>query len=130
MLSLQCFAFNSKKCFNYLYEGETVVGARGLVSSSQSFSSWGECSMLGSADFQKQLFLAQNLEPLKIDSAKGHGEYLHAYLNLSGCSQDSLKYTDSIIQKNFIKVYGEDLNNPPQKIYEQLETLLNGVCGV
>src|SRR5262245_58546215 len=49
-------------------------------------SSIGPCSMYGGSSIGRAQFLEKSLEPLKIDVARGAGEYLNALAELSGCS--------------------------------------------
>lgn len=126
-LSHSACAYNDEKCRKVAFEG---MGWGFLVSTTSYVSSFGPCSAIGSVEHQKELFVAQNLEPLKIDSARGSGEYLNAYLNLSGCNQNKMPHVQKVIQNNFINIFGTDLTNPPEKSYDKLESVLFGACGV
>jgi hypothetical protein len=112
---------------HFINEGAMIVP---FISSSQWTSSTGACAMVGIIEDQKKYFIAQNLEPLKIDSARGNGEYLNAYLNLSGCSQNQMPHVQKMIQNNFTNIYGTDLANSPEKSYERIEAILIGACSV
>lgn len=131
IMPLNSYSYNWNNCKKDTWDG-TLNHFYGtgffnfLTSSSQWSSSTGACSMLGQIEDQKKYFIAQNLDNLIIDSARGIGEYLNAYLSLTGCSQDSLKNTSSVIQSNFVKIYGEKLQNSPEQTYEQLENIFNG----
>lgn len=121
--SATSYAYNWKRCKKEVFFSGNGVGM--FISTSSYFSSTGYCSALGQIEDQKKYFIAQNLEPLIMDSARGQGEYLNAYLSLSGCNQDGLQDAGRIVQKNFIKIYGEGLQNSPEQTYGQLQNIFN-----
>ena len=95
-----------------------------LVSTSSFLSSTGECSMLGQSAHDKKVFLAQNFEELKTDSARGGGEYLLAYASLSRCSQSASTQLPKSFQKNFKMIYGERISKEPKEVFEAMEIVI------
>ena len=95
-----------------------------VISSTQFMSSWGGCAMIGIANHDKKVFLAHNLDQIQNDSARGGGEYLQAYSQLSGCDSDASKKLSIILKENFIKIYGVDGSKQPQEIYESMEEIM------
>lgn len=133
--SLPTYSFNAKHCRDQLFVPVTsrvppspvtwlLITTIAPTSTSQFVSSSGSCSAVAETEFQKKYFIAQNLEPLKIDSARGRGEYLSAYLSLSGCSGNARKEYSRFLQNNFTKIYGEKLDNSSLQVYERLEWLI------
>lgn len=95
------------------------------VSTSSYLSSIGDCAMIGVAEHDKKIFIAQNLDQLKVDSARGQGEYLDAYASLSGCSKYATQKLGIAIQRNFTSVYGSKLEYTAEKSYGQIEELIS-----
>lgn len=133
LLSTQSYAYNWDKCKRDVYPKYDFWGlGNGIAfftSSSQWSSSTGACSMLGQIEDQKKYFIAQNLDNLIIDSARGNGEYVYAYAELAGCSRNARQKYSGFLQKYFTIIYGETLDNSAEQVYEKLETLGLGVCG-
>lgn len=123
MFSVQVNAFNWNKCEQRMHR--EWPGADLLSSTSSYLSSTGDCAMIGQIEYDKKVFIAENLDTLKIESAQGSGEYISTYAMLSGCDQKSAKAFAPFVKKHFYEIYGRDLSNPPEKIYEQMESLLS-----
>ena len=98
----------------------------GVLTSCTSFiSSTGPCSAIGMIqEDKKKLYVAQNLDNLKIDIAKGQGEYLNAYACLSGCDQKTQNELARLFQKNFTEIYGGGPEKEPRAIYESMEKVM------
>lgn len=124
MFSTQVYAFNWKKCDQSVRR--IWPGPGSLLSSTTSYlSSTGECAMLGQTEYDKKVFIAENLDTLKTESAQGSGEYILTYAILAGCDQKSTKAFAPFVKKHFYEIYGRDLSNPPMKVYEKMESLLS-----
>ena len=121
-LSSSVHAFNWRKCSNHVFFRGNGGGM--LVSTTSFFSSTGECSMIGQSAHDKKVFLAQNFEELKTDSARGGGEYLSAYATLSGCTPSSASELSKSIQQNFTLIYGKDISKTPEAVYEAMERMI------
>ena len=120
-VSTKSFAFNFDKC-------SKVMGRLGpwgfLTTSGQFTTSTGDCAMLGQLENNKKNFIAQNFEILKQDFAKGQGEYLFTYANLSGFSGNDGNIFSQKIKKNYTRVFGENLKLAPEQSYKQIELLI------
>lgn len=126
------FHANTSVAFNWdLCSKKVGFGGNGLglfVSTSSFISSTGHCSAIGQIEDQKKHFIAHNLDRLIIDSSKGAGEYLSAYLLLSGCSSNKINETGIIIQKNLQSIYGNDLEKKYEESYKSIDFLLMTEC--
>lgn len=120
------FAFNWDNCSKKVGFGGNGLGL--FVSTSSFVSSTGHCAAIGQVEDQKKHFIAHNLDRLIIDSSKGAGEYLSAYLLLSGCSSSKINETGIIIQKNLQSIYGNNLEKKPEESYKSIDALLTKEC--
>ncbi|MCK5072842.1 MAG: DUF3015 family protein [Bacteriovoracaceae bacterium] len=133
IFSVQSHAFNWKKCRKN-YTGHWFPAMFTLVGSSSSYiSSTGDCSAFAMVqENKKKLYVAQNLDNLQIDIARGQGEYLDAYAALSGCHKS--EYFNKILQSNYKTIFGENIDSSPHEVYEatneliELSTELKGTC--
>ncbi len=103
-------------------EGSTAVLDPGYStnvtrSETQSTSSWGECSLFGLKErkAQREAFVAQNLDQIKIEAAKGQGPFLESLAWLSLCESGTNSKFDLILQDNFQQVFA-DGNQVPQAL--------------
>lgn len=115
-------SFNWSKCKKFL--GGGIMGGDFIVSTSSYITSTGPCAMIGQSAHDKKVFLAQNFEELKTDSARGGGEYLSAYATLSGCTPSSASVLSKSIQQNFTLIYGKDISKTPEAVYEAMERMI------
>lgn len=129
LLSFNGFSFDGSKCNEELFQrARKQTPEAGLlsttvavpVSTSQFISSTGSCSAIAIAEYQKKEFLANNYEPLKIDLARGGGEFAFTYAELSGCSGGARKKYSGYLQKNFLRIYGVKLENSIEEIYNHM----------
>lgn len=138
-MSLICFnslsyGFNWNKCETSMKGYPLLIDL--LISTSQFSTSTGGCSMIGQISHDKKVFVAQNYEDMKVDSARGQGEYLDSYASLAGCNEQARAVFPKILQHNFTKIYGEELDNSPQRIFENIEAtmsknpILSAGCGL
>ncbi|MCK5073797.1 MAG: DUF3015 family protein [Bacteriovoracaceae bacterium] len=131
-LSVQLHAFNWKKCRKNFSRDWGIGLLTASGSSSSYISSTGDCAMIGMAEHDKKVFIAQNLDNLQIDIARGQGEYLDAYAALSGCHQS--EYFNKILQGNYKTIFGKNIDHSPKEVYEATNELikssteLNGTC--
>lgn len=127
LLPSLCFSFDWQRCKELLPESSIGLAPIffTMTSSGQWSTSTGDCSMTSEVGIEKKLFMVQNQDRLIIDSAKGEGEYLNAYLSLSNCNSNKISKAQDVIRSNFINIYGADLNNTPEESYNSLETLIN-----
>jgi len=113
-------AFNWDKCTRK-YKNPVL----GLPISTTSFvSSTGACAMISMAAHDKKVFIAHNLNNLQSDSARGDGEYLSAYASLSGCNKITSERLKKSLQTNFTDVFGHNVDNLPERAYEEIEELI------
>lgn len=115
-------AFNWEECNKTLSRPGNWVGVYGLTSMTQWSSSWGECSMIGEVSHDRKIFLAQNIDKLQVDIARGDGEYLQALAELYECPaknysdfartlKDNYSNIFHLSQRNISKVDGFILNS-------------------
>lgn len=117
--------YDWKECKKF-YKEEPVSLFFGvaLFSTTQFSSSWGRCSMIGSNDEKKKIFIAMNEVDFKNDSARGGGEYLSAYARLSGCNKEAEEIFTKLLQKNYVDIYGMNNEKSPEAIYESIERIM------
>lgn len=96
-------AFDAKKCANTF--GVIPIGP--FVSTSSFISSTGDCSMLGLVEHDQKLFIAQSWLPLQIDIARGNGEYVDAFSEISKCNSLGKVELKKELQKNYSKIYSD-----------------------
>nr|BDT28442.1 hypothetical protein BHI3_19080 [Bacteriovorax sp. HI3] len=121
LMSTQSYSFDEKKCRKISSSGNGV----GLFLSTTSFvSSTGECAMIGMGENDKKVFLVNNSDPLKVDMSRGSGEYLDAYAILSGCDLKAKEYLPTLLQKNYVEIWGEE-EKETKAIYDSLEKIMN-----
>lgn len=76
------YGFDWNKC----KRNESLIpGGQHFSSTTSFFSSTGDCSMIGKKSHDEKVFFVQNLEEIKIDVARGGGEYLSAFSSYSSC---------------------------------------------
>jgi hypothetical protein len=103
-----------------LDSGTLTSGAAYLTTSAfQYISSTGACAMDGQIDQDSKKIIADNWEHLKVDFAKGHGEYAMAFASMYGCDHEAQKIFPKIIKNRFdeLRLLDEDL--------EQVHALLD-----
>jgi len=116
-------AYNHRKCMIGTKDYAEPLGT--FFSTSSFFTSTGDCAMLGSITERKQQFLAMNIDQMKVDLARGQGEYLSAYASLSGCSVNATQKLGVSLQSNYIKVFGQALDHSPEQAYGQIERVIS-----
>lgn len=121
IIVFSCLGFDWNKCKKAA--GPYTVGAI-TVSTSSFLSSTGGCAMIGIAEHDKKVFLVNNFENLKIDSAIGAGKYLSNYAILAKCNKKSANMFPKVFHKNFIKIYGAKNNNTPKEVYRNIENII------
>jgi hypothetical protein len=82
--------------------------------------------MLKTAAFREE-FVNENLYALKVDSAKGEGEYLQALAALSGCEgRDAQNYFGAKVRSHFDSIYDGSLDQDPDAVLGQIDQLIQG----
>lgn len=77
-----------------------------LPSTTSYFSSIGPCSMYG--DFQnatRATFIEDSLPKIRVDAARGGGEYLTALAQLSGCPEEQYGKVASVMHSKYSTVF-------------------------
>jgi hypothetical protein len=74
-----------------------------LISTSQFSSSYGECALWAAnlKWLKREKYIAENYNKLKLDSARGAGEYADSLLYLSGCSANVKSDFNKLLKNNF-----------------------------
>jgi hypothetical protein len=120
-------AFNRDTCSDYIDSFNIdFLGIPFLFSTSGFTLSTGDCAMIGIAKHDKKVFIAYNIEKIKVDAARGGGKYLSAYAALSGCSRLATLSLGNNLQNNFLQVFGSTTSEHSSKeIYEQIEGIIS-----
>lgn len=121
IVSSCAYSFNWKKCDrNWL---EETMGAGVIVSTTSFISSTGDCAMIGEKSHDEKVYFAQNFEEIKIDVARGGGEYLTAFTKYGNCSNFDLMKFSKNAQENFEVIYSEKIESSFVKL-----NLMKGKC--
>jgi hypothetical protein len=107
--------------------GGSVAGL--FMTSSTTISSLSSTALTSGGDLLKQValrdeFLDENLYAIKLDSAKGQGEYLRTLASLSGCkaTQAQTEFATKI-RSNFKSVYSSP-EQDPTVIADQIDEMI------
>lgn len=126
--SPKAFAFNWGKCKRGGLDTRggigTMVGASLLnmtTSSAQFLTSTGECAMLGVMENDKKVFIADNLDRMKDEFAKGSGEYSSSFARMHGCLQSGQTHFLKIMKKNYQSFREIETKSDFDKLYQYLE---------
>lgn len=125
-------AFNNEKCGNLFPKSDGAhrpwfsplyISTMG-PSTTSYFSSFGPCSMYAGDGYTpaRQSFLDESLAPLKVDAARGKGEYINALAELSGCPSDKFGKFGSVLQNHYSKVFSEQNSS---SILSQVDQVVN-----
>ena len=134
VFSFESFSFDGSKCNEELFQrARKQTPEAGLlsttvavpVSTSQFISSTGSCSAIASKEIEKKQFIANNYEPLKIDMARGGGEFINTYANIAGCSSNVRNEYSRQLQLNLSQIYGEQLENSVEDIFKNIEGVVD-----
>lgn len=113
LLVMDAFAFNWNKCNSNLARSRNTSfwGSNFSTSSSQFTTSTGDCAMIGQVEHDQKVFLALNLDKIKIDAARGGGEYLEAYTQVAQMSKLDLQNYFAKVQRNYSFIFqNEDID--------------------
>lgn len=67
--------------------------------------------MIGQVEHDQKVFLALNLDKIKIDAARGGGEYLEAYTQVAQMSKLDLQNYFAKVQRNYSFIFqNEDID--------------------
>lgn len=103
------FAFNWQKCKSWGKKHSVpIFPIEGLTSTSSFFTSTGDCAMIGQAEHDQKVFLAMNLDKIKLDSARGGGEYLEAYAHIANIRKEDQAIYFAKIQKNYSSIFRDE----------------------
>ncbi len=91
------------------------------VSSTQFLSSWGECSLVGEVEKVRKTFIAQNLNYLQQDMAKGSGEYLAAYARLHDCNEEGINLFGKSMKQKYFEIRKLDEYQDFDSIFQEME---------
>jgi hypothetical protein len=126
LTGLQARAFNYRRCMDRGI-GNAYFGGQ-LTSTTQFSSSWGPCTMIGAAPLeQRRLFIASTIDSIKLDSARGGGEYLTTMASLYGCDKNGALDFGPIVQRHYLEIFGEEGENSPEYVRTQVEGLIRRV---
>lgn len=114
-------AFDWNRC-NRNVLSEALIGG-GLLSTTSFFTSTGDCAMIGEKSHDEKVFFAQNFEEIKIDVARGGGEYLTAFTKYGNCSNFDLMKFSKNAQENFEDLYSGKIESSFEKL-----NLMKGRC--
>lgn len=124
MMMFLTVGFSWKKC-----KYQPSISGFGIIApttmSGQFTSSTGGCSALGSKEEVRKTYYALNFEKLKSDVAKGGGEYLTGFLDMSKCSANETGEVVSHLKSS----YGNFFNSSPESTYPNVTSLVDESCG-
>lgn len=109
----------------------TTIPTDATTSSAQFFSSTGECKGIDFRDRTKLEYIAANFEQLKIDTAKGNGEYLNGLGVLYECGEEDRTKLNNLLQSNFELIYvnnnfnKQDMYNSPSQAFSEINGLIS-----
>lgn len=112
LLFLACFAniahpYDWDKCKrSMLKTREAYLLALTTISPIQYTSSWGACSAMGKPEDDRKAFFNDNFSMLKINFARGSGEYVTTFINFYKCSNVGSVGFLKIVRNNFKNVFG------------------------
>lgn len=96
-----------------------------MISMSQTTSSTGGCSLFKKAGNLRLEFIKHNFENVKIECAKGGGEFIQAYAQLSGCDSKTIPLTAKAFHNNFTFIFGELTEHNPELVYKKIDAVIN-----
>jgi hypothetical protein len=106
------------------YKPSIYTGA--VVSLSQSTFSTGECALFFDRAKEIENYFGENYEMLKIDVARGSGEYLNGFTTLLSCNKDGENKFNKYVQQHFSVLFKidspEKLNG--KELYEKFRQVL------
>lgn len=95
-------------------------GTQFSTSTSQFASSSGACAMLGKADHDSKVYVLHNIEKMKIDFARGYGEYAMAFASIYGCNNRAQIAFSGIIKNKFSVLEENNTDKALERNYEML----------
>ncbi len=108
-LSIKATSRGSSGSSNWSTQGTTAstdpgVSTKSSQSFTQSISSWGPCSLIGSAEDMRKLrdlYYAQNKDGVLKELAQGNGDHLEVMAFFGRCDMKAQKEFNTSMQKNF-----------------------------
>lgn len=138
------YSFNYDECKkillttsqNNFFSSSEITGATTFIPtdvssvSSQFFSSTGECRGIDFRDREKLEYIASNFEQLKIDTARGSGEYINGLSLLYKCGDENQYKFSSLLQSNFNLIYinqnsNRDEYNSPSQSFTRINEIVS-----
>ena len=106
------------------HPGFTVLfSTSSTTTSTLAFTTGG--NMLRGAQLRNE-FINQNLYAVKLDSAKGDGEFVETLAQLSGCDQPEVQAVfASQMRKHFAEVFSSVEENDPQLLSNRVDNLID-----
>jgi hypothetical protein len=96
------------------------------TTSSTSFTSGQDLASGGSKAELRMNFIDENFYALKLESAKGQGEYLQTLAILSGCElPEAQTQFGSKVRSNFKVIYDSSATQEPGEISKQIDQLIH-----
>ena len=96
------------------------------MSTSSYVSSTSECAAIGLIDIdrEKKEFFAYNFENLKLDIARGGGDYLMAFSKLSKCSESHRENYNQKLKSNYSTIFQSNFSISMEQEYFSIEKLI------
>lgn len=104
------------------------VSTKSSQSSTQSVSSWGPCSLVGSAEDMRKLrdlYYAQNKDGILKELAQGSGEHLEVMSFFGRCDSNKQKEFNSTMQGNYLNLIKEVRDD--KKFMDKFDHYLSGL---
>jgi hypothetical protein len=74
-------------------------------------------------------FLTSEFALLQIDAARGEGEYINTFAELSGCPADSYRKVGSVMKKEFDSIFGS-VSKDPVPVLRRIDSALRTEAGL
>lgn len=123
-------SFTISSSFTYTAD-VTTIPIDGVSSSVHFFSSTGQCRGIDIRDRRKLEYIASNFEQLKIDTARGNGEYLKGLSVLYKCGEKTESAFMNTLQENFENIYIDryptysEKFNTPSEAYSAMNKVIS-----
>lgn len=117
------YSFNWNKCKDFRKRHENFIAPTASLSSTTSFfSSIGECAMIGELEHDKKVYYVHNFDKMKIDFAKGVGEFADSFAEMHGCDHNGQRYFMKMMKSNLSELLDVESKNSLEWTYLYLES--------
>jgi hypothetical protein len=122
------YAFNWKRCKRSGLDTRGGVATKivfGLLntfsSTAQYITSTGDCAMIGRLDHDKKVFVADNMDKMKDEFARGSGEYSKSFAKMHGCYKPGQDQFLKLMKGNYLILSEIESTDDFERLYQYLE---------